>query len=139
MSEGPAAFNPHAVGAIGAQGPSGNELNGGRIFGLLNDTQGFMKGTGGFTSGPILNGGVAGIGNSKQGKPGFLASLGFSKDGIMAQLKDATSNANMQAAIQMSSGNVQQASMAELGQYSAAASGAPMPSGGGRGGDFEIG
>lgn len=79
-----AAMNPNINGSMSAGGPPVNTLNGGRMLGLLNDTGGFLNGTQGFVSGPILNGGFGGIGSSRQSAPGPLARL-FSaiRDGFM--------------------------------------------------------
>jgi hypothetical protein len=105
MAEMPPGYNPHAVGAV-QQGPTGSELLGGRVFGILGNTNGFgVLPAGGVGDKMVLQGGLFGMANSAQKAPGLLKQLGLDIESIKGQLKGCISNENM-AALQGSMTNV---------------------------------
>ncbi len=69
--------------------PVTGALNGGRVFGILGDTQGILPGGGmqGIMGKQILNGGLFGIANSGQKAPGILAQMGLSVGAICDDLR----------------------------------------------------
>jgi hypothetical protein len=105
MAELPPGYNPAAVGAL-QQGPTGSELLGGRVFGVLGNTNGFgICPAAGIGDKMVLQGGVFGIANSGQKAPGILSQMGLSLEAIKGQLKGCISNENL-AAMQASMANV---------------------------------
>lgn len=125
-------------GSVTSAPPVPGSVTGGRLLGVFGDVSGVLPGmtnVQGWAAKQISS--PFGSLFSGEQKPGMLSQLGLSRAGIWEQVKQATSNAGMQAVVQANTAGVENVPMAQSGQLSSA--GAPMAASAAGRGDIEIG